>query len=104
MATGTLGQASLAANTDTTVYTVPGATTATVNITVTNTNTATPALVELAVAATGTPAASEYLIKSIVLEPSASFEKTGVVISTAKRVVARSTAANVSVNIYGYEA
>jgi hypothetical protein len=104
MASGTLGQASLAANTNTTVYTVPGATTATVNISVVNTNSATPVSFELAVAATSTPAASEYLLKSLVLDPQQSFEKTGVVISTGKLVVVRSTAANVSVNVYGYEA
>lgn len=103
MATGTLGQVSLAANTNTTVYTVPAATTATVNISLTNTNNATPVAIELAVAATGTPAANEYLVKGIVLEPKASFEQTGVVISTGKLVVSKSTGANVSVNVYGYE-
>jgi hypothetical protein len=104
MATGTLGQASLAANTNTTLYTVPGATTATVIISAVNTNAATPAVIELAVAATASPTAAEYLLKSIVLDAGASLEKTGVVISAGKLVVARSSVANVSFNVYGYEA
>jgi hypothetical protein len=103
MATGTLGQALLAANTNTTVYTVPAATTATINISVMNQNADTPAVFDLAVSASGTPSASEYVFKSIVLESGAALEKTGLVVSQNKLLVVKSSAANVSVNVYGYE-
>ena len=56
MANGTLGQAALTANTDTTVYTP--STVATVNVSLINKG-ASPAAVRLAVAASGTPSTSE---------------------------------------------
>lgn len=104
MATGTLGQAALTAGTNATVYTVPATKTATISVTIANQNATIPVIVDLAVAATGTPAVSEYILKSVVIEAGAALEKSGLVMSENKLLVARSSNGNVSVNAYGYEA
>tara|TARA_B100000902_G_C27210459_1_gene864065 strand:- start:897 stop:1202 length:306 start_codon:yes stop_codon:yes gene_type:complete len=101
MANGTLGQSALAANTDTTVYTPSSV--ATVNVSLVNKGTNTAAI-RLAVAASGTPSTAEYLEYDTILGVGDVLERTGVVITASKNVVARSNVANVAVNIYGYEA
>jgi len=103
MANGTLGQADLAAATDTTVYTVPASLTATVNVSMVNEGTTTAA-VRLAVAAAGTPTTAEYLEYDAILGVGDVLERTGVVILTGKNVVARSSIADIAVNVHGYEA
>lgn len=103
MATGILGQSAPAANTNTTVYTVPGATTATFNISVVNTGSASAA-VTIALAATGTPAASEYIEFQTVLAPGQVLERGGLVMEATKRVVVNCSTANCSVSVFGYEA
>ena len=101
MASGTLGQASLAATTNTTVYTV-AATPSVFNVSMNNT-TGFPAAVNLAIAATGTPTAAEYLEFETVIPPNSVLERGGLVATSGKLVVAYSTVAGVSVNVYGYE-
>ena len=101
MANGTLGQAALTANTDTTVYTPSSV--ATVNVSLINKG-ASPAAVRLAVAASGTPSTSEFLEYDTVLGVGDVLERTGIVLTADKNVVARSNVADVAVNIYGYEA
>jgi hypothetical protein len=103
MPSGTLGQASLAADTNTTVYTVPASKVGSVSVTISNTNPFTPAVIRLAVAAASTPSAAEYLEFDTVLPAGSEFEKTGVVLSANKNLVAYSTTGNVSVNVYGFE-
>ena len=102
MASGILGQAALAATTNTTVYTVPAAKTATFNITVTNRD-ASAATVQLALTASGTPSTSEYIEYNTVIPGFGVLEKTGVVAQAAKNVVAYGSSANLTVNIYGFE-
>ena len=104
MASGTLGQASLTAAANTTVYTVPAAIITVATVSIANRNAGTPAVIDLAVSASGTPSASEYLLQGFVLEAGAAFEKTGIVMSAGKNVVVKSSASNTSVNVYGYEA
>jgi len=101
MASGTLGQASLAAATNTTVYTV-GATPSVFNVSMTN-STGFPVAVNLAIAATSTPAASEYLEYQTVIPGNSSLERGGLVATSGKLVVAYASLAGVSVNVYGYE-
>jgi hypothetical protein len=103
MATGTLGQAALTAATNTTVYTVPAATTATFSFSVTNPN-ATVAVIRVAISASGTPSQSEYIEYDVALGAGDVLERTGLVASSNKNIVAYSTQDNVSVNVYGYEA
>jgi len=101
MASGTLGQASLAAATNTTVYTV-AATPTVFNVSINNT-TGFPVPVNLAIAAAPTPTAAEYLEFETVIPPNSVLERGGLVATTGKLVVAYATIAGVSVNVYGYE-
>ena len=102
MATGILGQSSPAATTNTTVYTVPAATTATFNVSIANT-TGNIIAVRLAIAGTGSPAASEYLEYDTALPANGVLERTGIVAQAAENVVVYASATGLSVNVYGYE-
>ena len=101
MASGTLGQASLAAATNTTVYTA-GATPTTFNVSMTNT-TGYPIAVNLSISAASTPAAGEYLEYQTVIPPNSVLERGGLVCTTGKLIVAYATLAGINVNVYGYE-
>jgi hypothetical protein len=101
MASGTLGQASLAAATNTTVYTV-GATPTVLNAEMVNT-TGYMVAVNLSVSASATPAASEYLEYQTIIPAYGVLERGGIVATSGKLIVAFSTVAGVAVNIYGYE-
>lgn len=102
MPSGILGLADLAANTNTSVYTVPAATTTSFSVNFTNRG-PTSALVRLSICSTSTPANSEFVIFDGVLNPDSFIERTGLVAQAGKIVVASSTTANVSVQVYGYE-
>jgi hypothetical protein len=102
MATGILGQAALAATTNTVVYTVPAATTAVATISVVNAG-AYPAVVNVAVASSGTPTASEYIEYQTVIDVNGVLERSGIVANATEAFVVFSTTAGVSVTIYGYE-
>ena len=101
MASGTLGQASLAATTNTTVYTI-AATPTTFNVSMTNT-TGFPIAVNLAVSTTSTPAASEYLEYQTIVPGNSVLERGGLVGTSGKLVVAFASLAGISVNVYGFE-
>lgn len=101
MASGTLGQASLAAATNTTVYTATSTPT-TFNVSMTNT-TGYSIAVNLAIAAASTPTAGEYIEYQTVLPPGGVLERGGLVCTSGKLIVAYATSAGVSVNVYGYE-
>lgn len=102
MASGILGQSALTATTNTTVYTVPAATTATVTVSICNRG-STSATVRLAVAATATPGNSEWLEYDVTIPASGVLERTGIVAQAGKLVVAYASTANVSVSVYGFE-
>tara|TARA_R110000868_G_scaffold211729_1_gene461757 strand:- start:180 stop:491 length:312 start_codon:yes stop_codon:yes gene_type:complete len=102
MASGTLGQSAPAATTNTTVYTVPVGTTAIFNVNIVNRGT-TAATVRLAIAATGTPSNSEYLEYDASIPASGVLERSGLMATAGKLLVAYASTANTSVNIYGYE-
>lgn len=102
MATGILGQSAPAALTNTTVYTVPSAKVATFNISICNTSSSTIS-VQVALAATGTPATSEYIEYNAAIPPSGVLERGGLVANAAENVVIYASAAGLSVSVYGYE-
>jgi hypothetical protein len=102
MATGILGQANPAIATNTTVYTVPTAKTATFNINVVNTGTS-GATVNVALCAASTPAASEYIEFQTVLPPGGVLERGGMVAQAGKLLVVNCSTASCSVTAYGYE-
>jgi hypothetical protein len=101
MASGTLGQASLAATTNTTVYTV-AATPTVFNVSITNSS-GFPVAVNLAVAAAATPTTAEYLEYQTVIPGNSVLERGGLVATAGKLIVAYATYTGVSVNVYGYE-
>jgi len=102
MASGILGQSAPSAATNTTVYTVPASKVATFTVSFCNRD-VTPATVRLAVAATGTPANSEYLLYDFILPANGAIEKAGVVANAAENVVVYASSANTSVTVYGFE-
>ena len=101
MASGTLGQASLAATTNTTVYTI-AATPTTFNVSITNT-TGFPIAVNLSVSTTSTPAAGEYLEYQTIVPGNSVLERGGIVGTSGKLVVAFASLAGINVNVYGFE-
>lgn len=102
MATGILGQASLAAETNTSVYTVPASKTATFNINVVNTI-ARPVTVRIAVASTATPNTADYIEYETILVGYGVLERGGLVAQDGQRVFAYASTSGVSVKVYGYE-
>lgn len=102
MATGRLGVADLSATTNTTVYTCPASTFTVASVSICNRN-STTVTVRLAVAASSTPSASEYLEYDVQLLANGVLERTGLVLDAGKLLVAYSSAANVSVVAMGIE-
>jgi hypothetical protein len=102
MATGILGQSNPAANTNTTVYTVPSSVAATFNVSIVNTGTSMAAAT-FSVSATSTPAASEYIEYQTAIPPGGVLERGGLVAQTGKNVVVNCSTANCAVSVYGFE-
>ena len=102
MASGILGQSAPTANTNTTVYTVPASTTSTFSVSICNTGTAA-ITASLAVAASGTPGASEWLEYGAAIPAGGVLERTGLVAQATKNVVAHVSAATAAVSIFGSE-
>jgi len=102
MASGILGQSAPSATTNTTVYTVPAATTSVVNVNVLNRGSAA-ATVRIALAAAGTPTDSEYIEYDAVVPPKGVLERTGIALNAGKLVVVYASSGDTSVNVYGLE-
>lgn len=102
MASGKLGSAALTANTDTTVYTVPASTVATVNIAVVNRGTSA-ATVNVAIASSGTPANADYVEYGVSVPASGILERTAIVAGAGEKVVVRSSTSDCSVRVHGFE-
>ena len=102
MATGRLGVADLAATTDTSVYTVPASKVATCNVSVCNRN-ATAVTVRLALCASATPAATEYIEYGTSIPANGVLERTGLVLDAAKILVAYGSGTGISVVVWGFE-
>lgn len=102
MPSGRLGAADLAANTDTTVYTVPAGTLTVCNLTVCN-RTSTPVTVRVAIAAAAAPTGAEFIEYETNLAGNGVLERTGLVLDAGKRLVVRSSAASVNAVAMGME-
>lgn len=102
MATGILGQADLAAATDTTLYTVPALFKDSFSVSFCN-RTAAAITIRLSISALAAPANSEYFIYELSLPANSSFERSGLVAQAGKLVVVRASAIGISCSAYGYE-
>lgn len=102
MASGKLGAADLAANTDTLLYTVPESTRATVNIRVANRNGAS-AKIRVAIGSGASPSAADYMDYDISVQGNGILEDTGIVCSAGEKVWVRSDVSNVTARVHGFE-
>ena len=100
MTTGLLGSADLAANTLTTICTLPaGSQSFTVNVCNRNATNVNIRIAPLAAAAP--PTNAEYFVYDSSLQANGVMQLSGLTSGSAKLVVVYSDTANVSVNVYG---
>lgn len=102
MPSGKLGAAALVANTDTTVYTVPASTVSTVNVAIVNRGT-TSAVVNVAIAPGATPGNADFVEFGVTIPPNGILERTAIVAGAGERVVVRSSTADCTVRVHGFE-
>lgn len=102
MASGRLGVAEISANTDTIVYTVPAGKLASCNVAIVNRG-ANAALVNVAFSSTASPALSEYVEFQVQIPANGILERTAIVAGAGERVIVRSSSADCSVRVHGYE-
>jgi hypothetical protein len=102
MASGILGKVNPTANTNTTVYTVPVGKLTTANVSLCNRGDST-IKVRLAIAATGTPALTEYLEYDCTLPPKGVLERSALVLEAGQNIVVYTDTATVSVVAFGME-
>lgn len=104
MAHGRLGAADLSATTNTTIYTVPASTKATVNISVCNRNSSQIAIRLMHLdGAIGTLASEDYIEYDLPIPANEAIERTGIPMTATHVIAAYSDMANVSVQVWGIE-
>jgi hypothetical protein len=101
MADGRLFAWDLAAATATTLYN-PATLTGTLTLSLCN-RTSTAQLVRVALAATATPTAAEWIEYDVYLPPAGVLERTAIVVGPGQYLVARASAAGVSAVGFGFE-
>ena len=104
MASGRLGAVSLAATTNTAIYTVPASTVAVVNVSICNRN-AVPATVRLMHldGAIGTLAVEDYIEYSVTIPANGVLERTGIVMAATHVIGGFSFQSGVTFQVYGIE-
>tara|TARA_B100000427_G_scaffold326875_1_gene336352 strand:- start:2775 stop:3095 length:321 start_codon:yes stop_codon:yes gene_type:complete len=103
MASGILGQVSLASTTNTTVYTVPGSTLSVVNINVLNRNPSGVANVRVAISTQSVPTEKDYIEYDTIVPARGILERTAIALDAGKNVVAYASTNTCSVNVFGLE-
>jgi hypothetical protein len=102
MASGILGNASLTASTDTTVYTVPSGKTASLTINFCNRSSSDPVKIRLSL----TPniaAANNYIEYDSNVPAAGVLERGAIVLAAGDKIITRSTSSSVTVVVYGVE-
>ncbi len=102
MAKGRLGVAAPAAATDTSVYQVPTGLVASLNISIVNRG-RLDAEVNVAISTAASPTNAEYIEFGVILPPGGVLERTAKVVTAGERVIVRSSTANCSVRVDGFE-
>lgn len=104
MATGRLGTSNITTTSDTTVYTVPASTFSVVTVSVCN-RAASSCTINIALTATGTPGADEYLEYGASLLANGVIERTGIVMDASKKIIVTSQTASptLSAVVFGIE-
>ncbi|WP_067096202.1 hypothetical protein [Marinomonas atlantica] len=100
---GLLGKAALVADTDTEIYTVPANTVTTLSVLIVNRGTDS-AKFRVAITDAVSPAAADYIEYDATIPVAGGvFERTGLVCSAGEQVFVRSSTANCSVRVNGFE-
>lgn len=102
MASGMLGKAALAANTDTVLYTVGAGKVTTATVSICNT-TGASITVNLAIGTGSTAGASDYLVYNLTIPSGSTYERTGIVLSAGENIIVRSSAAGPAARAHGFE-
>lgn len=102
MTSGKLGSASLAADVDTLLYTVPAGVTASANVRFAN-RSSSVVKVRLAVGTGDAPADTDYLSYDLPIPGNGIAEDTGLALSAGEKVWVRSNSASTSVRIHGFK-
>jgi len=105
MPTGRLGTANITSTAATTLYTVPAATFSVVSVNIVNRSSSASVLIRLAISATSTPGADEWIEFDSSLVANGVLERTGLVLDTGKLLVIQTTTSTptLSVVVYGIE-
>lgn len=104
MANGILGKAMSQANSNVTVYTVPGnAQFATVNINLCN-QAGASATAKIAITTSASPAAADYIDNGSIIPASGGIlERTCLVLSPGEKVIVETNNSNTSIRVHGLE-
>tara|TARA_B100000965_G_scaffold362583_1_gene344721 strand:+ start:318 stop:644 length:327 start_codon:yes stop_codon:yes gene_type:complete len=105
MASGILGQVSLASTTNTTIYTVPGSTLAVVNINILNRDASATADIRVAISTqVGTSITDkDYIEYDTTIPAKGILERTAIALDSGKNIVAYASTSTCSINVYGLE-
>ena len=103
MASGRLASLDITnAATDTQLYAVPSAKTASFSITMVN-RSASPVQVRIALTTSSSVSADSYIAYDYTIYPNESYERNGLVLTNGQFVYVRSSATSVNAVVYGYE-